>query len=405
MSVAVNDQLFVENQVIQKLFNMPVWTVNNNDPRRFVKGNRDPLKVPLDPIQLLRDGRYAGFSEKRYHSHCVPYNALAKLTNFEKALRIDVNQTHILAIDIEAVTLLTDQFPQERQMILDNCCANYIEESKHGGQHRLLEIPDILIDDYPDLFKLTQFHTAFLELFPTGNHYMTLTHKVIPTPYVDPNSSAYIDKVDRFLQYASRLMEKYGMHKHLDLHRLNQAHVETPFVHELADRIEKLYPFEYIKYHSEIKAEDKHRLLTEMRNDPKKNPLYQVPYEKFSRWLPQSQVKLAKPLEMGQSRFDYSICAHFVYVVNQWYCQTIPLLNPNGNHGLSQWHTLKYDEFVALVRLLVVKFMNIYGLTRDKFDSQRGSVDYLTYLIDGICQRDSRPYPNPCHIMSKNKEY
>lgn len=385
----VNDQAFNQNPIIQRLKALPVWTIDNNDPQRFTRSN-DPLKVPLDPKAMLAYGQYYGFSKKSQH---VTYDALARLTDFEKVVSINVNQTHILAIDVEAPTILTDEYQEARTMIEKYCCANYQEESKHGGRHLLLEIPDILMDDYPDLFEANNFKTPMFEMFPTGVHHMTLTRKVIPTKYVDPNSSAYIDKIDQFLQYASQLADQYGLNKRIDLHHLNHASAETPFIKELADRIIQLYPLEYVKYHDCFEAGTKHAAIVKMRQDPKENPFFKEPYEKFSYLLNDDT------LDKGQSRFDYSICAHYLYVANQWYCQTIPTLTPNGRHGLSQWKDqLPYDEFIALVRLLVKKFMNVYGLNRDKHDSIRSGVDYLTYLIDGLCQRSGGQYPSPSHI-------
>lgn len=388
----VNENAFNENLVIQKLKQLPIWTINNNDPNRFTK-SKEPTKVPLDPKALLAYDQYRGFSKRSQH---VPYNALARLTDFEKVVSVNVKETHVLAIDVEKVTILTDQYKDVRETIEKYCCANYVEKSRHGGRHYLLEIPDILMDDYPDLFEANNFKTPMFEMFPTGVHHMTLTRKVIPRPYVDPNSTEYINKVDQFLQYASKLADQYGLNKRLDLHHLNRAATETPFVKELAERIIQVYPFEYVKRHDEFEAGTKHAAVERMRQDPKENPFFKETYEKFAYLLNDES------LDQGQSRFDYSVCAHYLYVANQWYCQTIPTLAPNGRHGLSQWvDNLPYDQFVALVRLFVKKFMDLYGLSRDKHDSIRGGVDYLTYLIDGLCQREGGNYPSSSHIVGE----
>lgn len=331
-----NSEAFLKNPVIQKLSTQHVWTINNPDPHAFPKAN-DPLKVPIDPYAYL-NGEIHGFSKQSQHA---TLNELAVIPDTERALICNTLATHVLPIDLEAKTVKNQKDGGLCQEIFEHiqqdCYANYVEQSKHGGEHRLLEIPDSLLNDpdYQIIFNtdVIKLPEKTLELFPGGNHHMTLTEKVIPYQLADTHSRAYEDAVARFLDF----IKPYVKIKHQRTIDLHQVKVDQDFVNEMIAYMEPKFNFDTLFDHFQNALDDRSRFD------------YKVICSIFSRLDTEYQA-------LAHNSLVHGIIRHF----NE---------DPSVN------------DMIAIVRQIFLDFCDTEDLMRDKFFEERNDTDWLSYCI------------------------
>lgn len=253
--VPVDEQKFIQNPVIQQLMPLHVWTVNNRDPNKF----HGKLKAPLDPYALINHNLEIGFHKNSQHA---TYDELKNLP-YVKALSSNVLQTHVLAIDLEAKTIENQNdgdFCQEVfEHVQHDCFANYVEQSVHGGEHRLLEIPDELLSDptYQPLFhtNVIKLPQKTLEVFPSGLHHMTLTKRIVAYQTADVHSRAYLKRTAAFLDW---LLPYVHVKKEHSVN-LNKIDSDDPFVKDFVKYAEQRMNFTQLSQKYANRLDDRSR--------------------------------------------------------------------------------------------------------------------------------------------------
>lgn len=337
--IPVDQQKFLANPVIQTLLPLHVWTVNNRDPQKF-KHSGDNLKVPLDPYLLLNENQIVGFASKKRHSQHATYYELQNL-EYVKVLSCDVLKTHVLAVDLEAKTIENqnqdDWCSEVFEHVQHDCYANYVEQSAHGGEHRLLQIPDQLLNDprYQPLFhaNVIKLPQKTLEVFPSGLHHMTLTQRVVDYPVVDINHPDYVKRVASFLDW----LLPYVHVKHDHEISLNQIENDDPFVKQ------------FVKY-----AEN------------------QMNFTQLAQ-------KYADRLD-DRSRYDYSLCCSMWGKVDRIYQE----LAQNSMRDVIFPNFVDQPtitQMASVVYQCMLDYFDENDLYREKLSEQRNDTNYLMFII------------------------
>lgn len=158
----------------------PIWTISTLK------------KQPLNPKPALKANFNPNTFQEWFELCSDPENQLVTLTELYNepmtpldlcALRVNIDTQKIMLVDIEST------YDKKVNHYLKKMPVIYGEQSKHGGQHYIIPIPDNVKNDnkYHDLFIKSQVRFGETKDKHSGvevffhNHYLTFTQNQIPT--------------------------------------------------------------------------------------------------------------------------------------------------------------------------------------------------------------------------------